>query len=67
MDKRILKEYRDFLKEGIRQKVDFTKTDQSLGVPPPPMEKPLKEGQEAIDLCKKKEWQSIEPKDLIKG
>jgi len=65
MDKKRLKEYRDFLKEGIRQKVDFTKTDQSLGVPPPPMEKPLREGQEVFDLLKKKEWQTIEPKDLI--
>jgi hypothetical protein len=33
-------EAREFLKDAIRLKIDFSQTDQSRGVPPPPMEKP---------------------------
>lgn len=33
-----IEELRDFLKDTIRQSVDFAATHQSLGVPPPPVE-----------------------------
>jgi SagB-type dehydrogenase family enzyme len=35
-----LDQYRYFLKEAIRQEIDFTATDENLKVPPPPLEKP---------------------------
>lgn len=34
-----------FLKDSIRKTVDFSKTDQSSGVPPPPLEKPYRSNQ----------------------
>jgi SagB-type dehydrogenase family enzyme len=41
---------RAFLKDTIRQSVDFLATDQSRGVPPPPVEKPFAPGVKRIDL-----------------
>jgi SagB-type dehydrogenase family enzyme len=43
-------QYRYFLKDSIRKTVDFSKTDQSLGIPPPPIEKPYKSAQDLIPL-----------------
>jgi SagB-type dehydrogenase family enzyme len=57
--------YREFLKDTIRQQIDFSETDQNRGVPPPPLEKPFpvdakrfnlppvgqREGIELIDLA----------------
>lgn len=42
--------YREFLKDTIRQKVDFSQTPQNRRVPPPPIEKPIPEGAETIPL-----------------
>jgi SagB-type dehydrogenase family enzyme len=41
---------RYFLKDKIRKKVDFTKTDQYRGVTPPPVQKPCPEDRERIVL-----------------
>jgi SagB-type dehydrogenase family enzyme len=42
---------RGFLRDDLRQKMDFSKTDQSRGLPAPPIEKPIPEGNpETIDL-----------------
>jgi SagB-type dehydrogenase family enzyme len=41
---------RDFLKDTIRQKTDFSQTGQHRGEPPPLVEKPCSEGQDRIDL-----------------
>jgi SagB-type dehydrogenase family enzyme len=40
MDKHTLKAYRSFLKDTIRQTIDFSQTDQSRRIPPPPLQKP---------------------------
>jgi SagB-type dehydrogenase family enzyme len=40
MDKQ-LEDSREFLKDNIRQRVDFSQTDQRRGIPPPPVEKPF--------------------------
>jgi len=37
-----MKKYRYFLKDDIRLITDFPQTDQSLGVKPPPVEKPFR-------------------------
>ena len=32
--------FRDFLKDNVRKTIDFSMTDQSKGIKPPPAEKP---------------------------
>jgi SagB-type dehydrogenase family enzyme len=41
---------RDFLKDSVRKAFDFSTTDQSRGLPPPPVEKPCRNNQDLIDL-----------------
>jgi len=41
---------RYFLKDSVRRSVDFSRTDQYLGMDPPPIQKPIPEGAPAIDL-----------------
>jgi SagB-type dehydrogenase family enzyme len=48
-DKRYDK-FRYFLKDSIRQEVDFNMTDQMQGVPPPPVVKPPGEGKPGVHL-----------------
>ncbi|HEY92527.1 MAG TPA: SagB/ThcOx family dehydrogenase [Dehalococcoidia bacterium] len=43
-------QYRYLLKDSIRKTIDFSKTDQSLRIPPPPIEKPYKSNQDLIPL-----------------
>jgi len=52
MDRTTLEVYRAFLKDTIRQSVDFSMTDQNLRVPPPPVEKPYAPGKMVIALPK---------------
>jgi SagB-type dehydrogenase family enzyme len=49
-------QHRYFLKDSIRKTVDFSKTDQNQGLPPPPIEKPYQNDQKVISL--------IQPSDL---
>jgi SagB-type dehydrogenase family enzyme len=56
---------RYFLKDSIRQKINFRLTDQSIGKPPPPIEKPFRDDSQRIDLIKKDNWHSISTVDLI--
>lgn len=46
---------RNFLKDTIRLQVDFSKTGQSLGLSPPPKQKPYPEGLPLIELPDGKE------------
>ncbi len=57
-------QHRYFLKDSIRKTIDFSKTDQSLGLPPPPIEKPYKSNQDLIDLIPYTDFQSIYTIDL---
>ncbi|MCX5855362.1 MAG: SagB/ThcOx family dehydrogenase [Deltaproteobacteria bacterium] len=50
MDNDILRQYRQFLKDSVRRAVDFSRTDQSLGVPPPPIEKPYRKDAIRVNL-----------------
>ncbi len=54
-------DFKYFLKDSIRKKIDFSQTDQSRGLPPPPIEKPCPEGAEKIDLPGSREWDTVEP------
>ena len=50
METELIKKYRFFLKDSIRKKIDFSKTDQSRGIAPPPLEKPYPKEGKRIDL-----------------
>lgn len=60
-----LEKYRDFLKDSVRLTIDFSHTDQSKGLPPPPIEKPFAENGKRVNLLAKGEWQKIMGADLI--
>ena len=47
---------RYFLKDSIRKEVDFSRTPQNLGHRPPPLEKPLREGEEILFLPLSGAW-----------
>ena len=51
--------YRDFLKDSVRQKVDFSQTDQSKGIAAPPIQKGYSAHQKMIHLPNKEEWDSV--------
>jgi SagB-type dehydrogenase family enzyme len=57
MEQSSYKQNRYFLKDSVRKTIDFSKTDQSLGAPPPPIEKPYRSDQKLISL--------IRPRDFI--
>ena len=56
-----------FLKDSIRKSVDFSRTDQSMGKPPPPIEKPCPPDTRKIDLPGNDQWQTVEPISLVKA
>jgi len=65
MQKTSLEEYRYFLKDSVRRTIDFSRTDQHKGLPPPPLEKPFPSDGERIDLVAQDEWRNIAQVDLM--
>jgi len=61
----LLDHYRYFLKDTVRLTIDFSLTDQSRGVAPPPVEKPYAADGERIDLVPNGKWQGISTIDLV--
>jgi SagB-type dehydrogenase family enzyme len=61
----LLESYRYFLKDSIRKTIDFSQTDQSRGIEPPPIEKPYLPDAVRIDLTRPGEWTSIAKVDLV--
>lgn len=61
----LIKENREFLKDTLRLKYDFSQSDQNRGVEPPPIQKPLKDGQKIIPLPKEKLYEPSGNKDLV--
>jgi SagB-type dehydrogenase family enzyme len=57
--------YREFLKDTIRQKIDFSQTDQQQGVPPPPLEKLYPPHAVRLDLPPVGRWKGVETVDLV--
>lgn len=55
-----IKEYRKFLKDTIRQEIDFSTSQQNRGFPMPPLQKPTQQGQKLIQLPPPK-------KDILKN
>lgn len=64
MDDYAVGRLREFLKDTIRKQVDFGLTDQSRGVPPPPIEKPVPEGALVVPLPRRGQWQGVGAVDL---
>jgi SagB-type dehydrogenase family enzyme len=56
---------RGFLKDYIRLETDFSKSDQNLGIKPPPIQKPYSEEKKLTMLPKPLEWKNIEDKGII--
>ena len=56
---------RKFLKDDLRQTVNFSLTDQSRGVEPPPVQKPHRGDQELITLPSEEQFNSFVGTDLL--
>jgi SagB-type dehydrogenase family enzyme len=65
MDADGLEERRSFLKDTIRKQIDFSATDQSRGVAPPPVEKPCPRDAERVPLAAPEEFRDIAHVDLF--
>lgn len=63
-DDTMLQRFRYFLKDDIRQRIDFAMTAQSRGVHPPPVAKPCPPGIKQMELVKPGSWQGIGRIDL---
>ena len=61
----MIQRYRDFLKDTVRLSIDFSRTDQSQGIPPPPIEKPIPPEAEPLNLPKSKRWEDIPGLELV--
>lgn len=59
-----LSTYRYFLKDNIRQKIDFRLTDQNQGIPVPAIEKPYPAASKIISLPLPEAWSTIPAKDI---
>ena len=57
MQKPLLDQCRYFLKDSIRQEIDFSQTDQYRGVEPPPLEKPYPAEAKLIGLPPVGQWE----------
>ena len=60
-----IERYRYFLKDSVRKTVDFSGTDQSLGVAPPPIEKGYSADAERIDLTPPDRFEALPKADLL--
>ncbi len=65
MDKKLIEQYRYFLKDSVRLAIDFSQTDQSRNTVPPPVEKPFQKDKKRIALMPAHTWQNISPVDLV--
>lgn len=65
MDRSSRDRFRDFLKDTVRQKVDFYNTDQNRGIAPPPLEKPIPAGVQCIDLIPAEKLRDISVIDVF--
>ena len=60
----LVEQYRSFLKDTIRKRIDFSQTDQNRGINPPPIEKPFPADAVRIDLSRDGAWKGISPISL---
>ena len=65
MDGLKLDEARCFLKDSVRMTVDFSRTEQGRGLPPPPLEKPYDASAPRISLPAPDTWQGVAAVELV--
>jgi SagB-type dehydrogenase family enzyme len=65
MSDHLIQQSREFLKDTIRQRIDFSATDQSRGIAPPPLQKPFAKDAVRINLLPSDKWQRIGQMDLL--
>jgi SagB-type dehydrogenase family enzyme len=65
MQESSIEQHRYFLKDTVRKTIDFSTTDQSRGVPPPPIEKGYPADAERVDLVPPNEFQTLPSTDLL--
>lgn len=65
MDENLITQYRYFLKDSIRKKIDFSQTDQNRDIDIPPVEKPYRADALRIDLVKPGAWKNFAGADII--
>jgi SagB-type dehydrogenase family enzyme len=61
----LTEQFRYFLKDSIRKRIDFSSTDQNRGVAPPPLEKPFDWKARRIDLIAPGQFMNITAPDLL--
>ena len=59
-----MEQARYFLKDSIRQTIDFSQTDQNRGMEPPPLAKPYAADAKRINLVPPGKWKTIAGVDL---
>ncbi len=60
-------QFRAFLKDSIRKRIDFRRTDQRRGLPPPPLQKPVPAGSELIALPRRDAWERFDSVSLLEA
>jgi len=65
MERQSIERNRYLLKDSVRKTVDFSGTDQSMGVPPPPVEKGYSADAERIDLIPPDRFEAPPKADLL--
>ena len=65
MDRSSRDKFRFFLKDIVRQTINFYNTDQNRGIEPPPIEKPFSPGAKRIDLIPAAELHDISAVDVF--
>jgi SagB-type dehydrogenase family enzyme len=65
MQQSSIEQSRYFLKDSVRKTFDFSRTDQSLGIPPPPIEKAHSPDAEKISLIAPAEFRTLPSVDLL--
>lgn len=61
----LIEHFRSFLKDSIRKRVDFSKSDQNRGIAPPPVEKPFDKNARRTDLIAPQDFGNIGHLHLI--
>ena len=65
MQQQSMEQNRYLLKDSVRKTIDFSRTDQSIGLPPPPIEKECSADAERINLIPPAKFQALPQVDLI--
>jgi SagB-type dehydrogenase family enzyme len=65
MQQQSMEQNRYLMKDSVRKTIDFSATDQSAGVPPPPIEKGYSTDAERIDLVAPDKFRALPKADLL--